>query len=544
MRAITPAGVWESRRLPGSGAGPEPRPAADRLRGDPRRDHRGLGAGARQRPRYKLSCGRRVRLVRRRRRGGPRARAVRASTRPTAGCSTRPRPSSPHAGPTGRARCSCSGSSRRTSRSTRRCGSRSSSRATTAASPASVQRRRTTAERRGRRRRLAPRVPRRALPARHARRLRRPLRHLRDRDHLGPLRGVPRDRDGDRAAAVAEVCGAPPRRRLAELSAASPTSTPTARRPTSRSSRPARRGGEVEQWDEIKAAVSEAVIDAGGTITHHHAVGRDHRPWYDRQRPEPFAEALRAAKRAVDPAGDPQPGVLIDPGWTLKACFARPCRRSDPVALRPQEWIKNLLVFAGVLFSGSSTRAARSSTRLLTFVAFCAISSAGYLFNDLRDASTTGGTRRSATARSPAARSRPATAGGARGGARGVGASRSRFAVVAPRSPALVALYGVITAAYSLVLKRLVIIDVMTIASLFILRVVAGAVAVEAHASECLLVCTGDARPLPRLHQAPPGGDARGAAPAAGATGARPRQSRGRCSSTTRSRSSTRWSRW
>ena len=48
---------------------------------------------------------------------------------------------------------------------------------------------------------------------------------------------------------------------------------------------PARRGSEVEQWDEIKAAVSEALIDAGGTITHHHAVGRDHRPWYDRQRP-------------------------------------------------------------------------------------------------------------------------------------------------------------------------------------------------------------------------------------------------------------------
>jgi alkyldihydroxyacetonephosphate synthase len=76
---------------------------------------------------------------------------------------------------------------------------------------------------------------------------------------------------------------------------------------------PARRGSEVSQWDEIKAAVSDAVIDAGGTITHHHAVGRDHRPWYDRQRPEPFAEALRAAKRALDPAGTLNPGVLIDP---------------------------------------------------------------------------------------------------------------------------------------------------------------------------------------------------------------------------------------
>ena len=76
---------------------------------------------------------------------------------------------------------------------------------------------------------------------------------------------------------------------------------------------PARRGDEVAQWDEIKAAVSDVVIDAGGTITHHHAVGRDHRPWYDRQRPERFADALRAAKAAVDPAGILNPGVLIDP---------------------------------------------------------------------------------------------------------------------------------------------------------------------------------------------------------------------------------------
>ena len=75
---------------------------------------------------------------------------------------------------------------------------------------------------------------------------------------------------------------------------------------------PARRGGEVEQWDEIKAAVSDAVIGAGGTITHHHAVGRDHRPWYDRQRPDPFADALHGAKRAVDPNGVLNPGVLID----------------------------------------------------------------------------------------------------------------------------------------------------------------------------------------------------------------------------------------
>jgi alkyldihydroxyacetonephosphate synthase len=77
---------------------------------------------------------------------------------------------------------------------------------------------------------------------------------------------------------------------------------------------PARRGSEVEQWDEVKAAASEAIVSAGGTITHHHAVGRDHRPWYDLQRPEPFAEALVAAKAAVDPEGILNPGVLVDPG--------------------------------------------------------------------------------------------------------------------------------------------------------------------------------------------------------------------------------------
>lgn len=76
---------------------------------------------------------------------------------------------------------------------------------------------------------------------------------------------------------------------------------------------PAVRGGELEQWAEIKQAASEAILAGGGTITHHHAVGRDHRPWYDRQRPEPFAESLRAAKAAVDPEGLLNPGVLIDP---------------------------------------------------------------------------------------------------------------------------------------------------------------------------------------------------------------------------------------
>jgi 4-hydroxybenzoate polyprenyltransferase len=159
------------------------------------------------------------------------------------------------------------------------------------------------------------------------------------------------------------------------------------------------------------------------------------------------------------------------------------------VALRPQEWVKNLLVFAGLLFSGQLDEGAQVLDALLAFAAFCAISSAGYLFNDLRD--------REHDARHPDKRHRPIASGALAPGtaaaaaiALAIAAVGIGFAVEAEVA-GLVALYAVITAAYSLLLKRLVILDVMTIASLFILRVVAGAVAVEASASEFLLICTG-----------------------------------------------------
>ena len=74
-----------------------------------------------------------------------------------------------------------------------------------------------------------------------------------------------------------------------------------------------RHGDLEEQWRQIKIAAGDALIEAGGTITHHHAVGRDHRPWYDRQRPDLFAAALRVTKHALDPQGLLNPGVLIDP---------------------------------------------------------------------------------------------------------------------------------------------------------------------------------------------------------------------------------------
>jgi alkyldihydroxyacetonephosphate synthase len=74
-----------------------------------------------------------------------------------------------------------------------------------------------------------------------------------------------------------------------------------------------RPGSELAMWDDVKAAATDVLGRLGATVTHHHAVGRDHRPGYDRQRPEPFAVALRAAKAALDPAGVLNPGVLIGP---------------------------------------------------------------------------------------------------------------------------------------------------------------------------------------------------------------------------------------
>src|SRR3954454_5234929 len=159
------------------------------------------------------------------------------------------------------------------------------------------------------------------------------------------------------------------------------------------------------------------------------------------------------------------------------------------VAMRPPEWIKNVLVFAGLLFSQKLGHGPQVVDATITFVAFCAISSAGYLVNDLRDAPL--------DRRHPEKRHRPIASGELSEQVAGVAAVALAvigiaisFAWVEAGVAGLVALYGVITVAYSLILKRLVIIDVMTIASLFILRVVAGAVAVEAHASEWLLLCT------------------------------------------------------
>ena len=181
----------------------------------------------------------------------------------------------------------------------------------------------------------------------------------------------------------------------------------------------------------------------------------------------------------------PAPGVAGSPS----SAAARSKPLALLVAMRPQEWIKNLLVFAGLLFSGKLDEGAQVLDATTAFAAFCAISSAGYLFNDLRDAAH--------DRLHPEKRLRPIASGElpvgvARASAAALAAIGVALALigVSAEVAGMVALYGAITAAYSLILKQLVILDVMTIASLFLLRVLAGAVAVEASASEWLLLCT------------------------------------------------------
>ena len=70
-------------------------------------------------------------------------------------------------------------------------------------------------------------------------------------------------------------------------------------------------GGEREQWEIIKAAATAAVIEAGGTVTHHHSVGRMHRDGWEQQRPDLFGNVLASAKKTLDPNGILNPGVLI-----------------------------------------------------------------------------------------------------------------------------------------------------------------------------------------------------------------------------------------
>jgi 4-hydroxybenzoate polyprenyltransferase len=157
---------------------------------------------------------------------------------------------------------------------------------------------------------------------------------------------------------------------------------------------------------------------------------------------------------------------------------------------RPQEWIKNVFVFAGLLFSGKFNDANAVLEATLAFISFCAISSAGYFVNDLVDVEL--------DRKHPKKRSRPLAAGElSEGAAKAIAPVLAAFAIALAFATVnwevglMVVGYGFAQMAYSLGLKQIVIVDVMVLAGLFILRVAAGASAVDAHASEWLILCTG-----------------------------------------------------
>jgi 4-hydroxybenzoate polyprenyltransferase len=156
---------------------------------------------------------------------------------------------------------------------------------------------------------------------------------------------------------------------------------------------------------------------------------------------------------------------------------------------RPKEWIKNVFVFAGLLFSGQFNDLDAVAAATVTFFAFCLISSAGYFLNDLIDVEL--------DRKHPKKRFRPLAAGELTEGAAktiapGIAAVGLGLGFLVNWEVGLMVVgYGAAQVAYSLGLKQIVIVDVMTLAGLFILRVAAGAEAVDAHASEWLLLCTG-----------------------------------------------------
>jgi 4-hydroxybenzoate polyprenyltransferase len=164
--------------------------------------------------------------------------------------------------------------------------------------------------------------------------------------------------------------------------------------------------------------------------------------------------------------------------------------RAAIVALRPQEWVKNLLVFAGLLFSAKFRDFDAVVNATITFAGFCAVASAGYLLNDVHDAEL--------DRQHPKKRRRPIAARELGVKTALVMASALVVAGIAGTAiavdlevGALVLAYLLGTTLYSYVLKTEVILDVMTIAGLFVLRVLAGTVAVGADASAYLLLCTG-----------------------------------------------------
>lgn len=159
------------------------------------------------------------------------------------------------------------------------------------------------------------------------------------------------------------------------------------------------------------------------------------------------------------------------------------------IALRPLQWTKNLLLFAGIVFAAKLGDADRWVEALIAFASYCAASSAAYLVNDVRD--------QDADRLHPVKRLRPVAAGellpgsALRTAALLTGGAAGLILLLGWRSLALLAAFVALQIAYSLALKHVVLVDVILISGLFVLRAAAGAVAVEVRISPWLLLCTG-----------------------------------------------------
>ena len=158
------------------------------------------------------------------------------------------------------------------------------------------------------------------------------------------------------------------------------------------------------------------------------------------------------------------------------------------VALRPRQWTKNLLLFAGIVFAAELDDASRWARALTAFAVYCAASSAAYLLNDLRDAAAD--RLHPVKRRRPLARGElsPSTALVAAGLL--VAAALAGAALLGWSALAFLLAFLALQVAYTLRLKQIVLIDVMAISALFVIRAAAGADAVVVPISPWLLVCT------------------------------------------------------
>jgi 4-hydroxybenzoate polyprenyltransferase len=182
------------------------------------------------------------------------------------------------------------------------------------------------------------------------------------------------------------------------------------------------------------------------------------------------------------------PSPVGSPGVSPESLPSKSTAALLLISLRPEQWTKNLIVFAAALFGGQLTNPAAIAAAGATFVIFCALSGAVYLFNDVAD--------RDADRRHPLKRERPIASGAlsptvalTAGAGLGLGASAAA-AAIHPWLAVIAAAYFALLLSYSFLLKHLVIIDALTIAGGFVLRAAAGGVAVGVPISHWLLVCT------------------------------------------------------